>query len=45
MSKSRKEKLREITREEIVSIAWKQIREIGASGLSLRGIARRFGEI
>ena len=43
MAKNRREKLREATREEIMSTAWKQIREVGASGLSLRGIAREMG--
>lgn len=43
MTQTRREKLRDATREEIMSTAWKQIGEVGASGLSLRGIAREMG--
>ena len=43
MAQTRREKLRDATREEIMSTAWKQIGEVGASGLSLRGIAREMG--
>ena len=43
MSQTRRGKLREATREEIIYTAWKQIGEVGASGLSLRGIAREMG--
>lgn len=43
MAQTRREKLRDATREEIMSTAWKQIGELGASGLSLRGIAREMG--
>ncbi|HMU93047.1 MAG TPA: TetR/AcrR family transcriptional regulator [Anaerolineales bacterium] len=43
MTQTRREKLRDATREEILSTAWKQIAEAGASGLSLRGIAREMG--
>lgn len=43
MAETRREKLRDATREEIMSTAWKQIGEVGASGLSLRGIAREMG--
>jgi AcrR family transcriptional regulator len=41
--KSRREKLHEATREEIIEIAWNQIAEKGAAAFSLRGIARRMG--
>jgi AcrR family transcriptional regulator len=43
MAQTRREKLREATREEIISTAWKQIGEVGAVGLSLRAIAREMG--
>lgn len=43
MAQTRREKLREATREEIMSTAWKQIGEVGAVGLSLRAIAREMG--
>jgi AcrR family transcriptional regulator len=43
MTQTRRERLRESTREEILSTAWKQIGEAGAAALSLRGIAREMG--
>ena len=43
MVQTRRERTRDATREEILSTAWKQIAEIGAVGLSLRGIAREMG--
>ena len=43
MTQTRREKYREDTRDEILTIAWKQIGEAGAVGLSLRGIAREMG--
>ncbi len=43
MTQTRRERLRESTREEILSTAWKQIGEEGAAALSLRGIAREMG--
>lgn len=43
MKQTRRERLREATREEILSTAWKQIGEAGAASLSLRGIAREMG--
>ena len=43
MTQTRREKLREATRQEIMTTAWKQIGEVGAAGLSLRGIAREMG--
>ena len=43
MTQTRRERQRDATREEIMSTAWKQIGEVGASGLSLRGIAREMG--
>ncbi|MFN8412566.1 MAG: TetR/AcrR family transcriptional regulator [Anaerolineales bacterium] len=43
MPQTRREKLRDATREEILSTAWKQIGEVGAVGLSLRAIAREMG--
>lgn len=43
MSQTRRERVREATREEILATAWKQIGEVGAAGLSLRGIAREMG--
>jgi len=43
MTQTRKEKQRNATREEILTTAWKQIGEMGAAALSLRGIARTMG--
>ena len=43
MIQTRRERARDATREEILSTAWKQIGEVGAVGLSLRGIAREMG--
>jgi len=43
MNPNRREKKRSATLEEIREIAWKQIREMGAASLSLRGIAREMG--
>ena len=43
MTQTRRERVRDATREEILSTAWKQIGEVGAVGLSLRGIAREMG--
>ena len=43
MAQTRRERARDATREEILTTAWKQIGEIGAVGLSLRGIAREIG--
>ncbi len=43
MKVTRREKKREATRTEIIETAWKQIGEIGAAALSLRGIAREMG--
>lgn len=43
MTQTRREKLRGATIDEIKTTAWKQIGEVGASGLSLRGIARQMG--
>lgn len=43
MTQTRRQRLRDETREEIISIAWKQIGEVGAVGLSLRAIAREMG--
>ncbi len=43
MTQTRRERARDATREEILSTAWKQIGEVGAVGLSLRGIAREMG--
>src|ERR1051325_9008918 len=40
MNSKRREKIRVAIREEIIATAWKQIAEVGAAGLSLRGIAR-----
>ncbi|MEI7848321.1 MAG: TetR/AcrR family transcriptional regulator [Chloroflexota bacterium] len=43
MPQTRRERVRDVTREEIITTAWKQIGEVGATGLSLRGIAREMG--
>ena len=43
MTQSRRERLHKETIEEIKATAWKQIGELGAAGLSLRGIAREMG--
>jgi AcrR family transcriptional regulator len=43
MTQTRRERQRDATREEILSTAWKQIGEMGATALSLRGIAREMG--
>jgi AcrR family transcriptional regulator len=43
MAQTRRERQRDSTREEIISTAWKQVGEVGAVGLSLRGIAREMG--
>ena len=43
MTQTRRERQRDATREEILSTAWKQISQMGASSLSLRGIAREMG--
>ena len=43
MSQTRRERIRETTFEEISSVAWKQIAELGVPGLSLRAIARAMG--
>jgi AcrR family transcriptional regulator len=43
MALTRRERLREATREEIISTAWKQIGEQGVVSLSLRAIAREMG--
>ena len=43
MNPNRREKKRSATLEEIRETAWKQIREMGAASLSLRGIAREMG--
>ncbi len=43
MTQTRRERQREATREEIIATAWKQIGEMGAAALSLRGIAREMG--
>jgi AcrR family transcriptional regulator len=43
MPQTRRERVRDVTREEIITTAWKQIGEVGAAGLSLRGIAREMG--
>lgn len=40
---TRRERLRDATIDEIKATAWKQIGDAGASGLSLRGIARDMG--
>jgi AcrR family transcriptional regulator len=43
MDPNRREKKRNATLEEIRNTAWKQIGEMGATSLSLRGIAREMG--
>jgi len=43
MNSNRREKKRTAALDEIRSIAWKQIGELGAASLSLRGIAREMG--
>jgi AcrR family transcriptional regulator len=43
MSPTRRERIREATFEEIRSVAWKQIAELGVPELSLRAIAREMG--
>lgn len=43
MTQTRRERQRDATRSEIINTAWKQIGEIGAVALSLRGIAREMG--
>ena len=43
MSPTRRERIREATFEEIKSVAWKQIAELGVPTLSLRAIAREIG--
>jgi AcrR family transcriptional regulator len=43
MTQSRRERLRDATREEILASAWKQVSETGAVSLSLRAIAREMG--
>lgn len=43
MTQTRRERLREATREEILGTAWKQVAEQGVASLSLRAIAREMG--
>lgn len=43
MTQTRRERVREAAREEIIATAWKQTGEMGAAGLSLRAIAREMG--
>jgi AcrR family transcriptional regulator len=43
MTQTRRERLREATREEITTAAWKQIADQGVTSLSLRAIAREMG--
>jgi len=43
MTQTRRERLHKETIEEIKTTSWKQIGELGAAGLSLRGIAREMG--
>jgi AcrR family transcriptional regulator len=43
MNPNRREKRRTAALEEIRATAWKQIGELGAASLSLRGIAREMG--
>jgi len=43
MTQTRRERLRDATREEILASAWKQVGEAGAASLSLRAIAREMG--
>ena len=43
MNTNRREKKRNATLDEIRATAWKQIGELGAASLSLRGIAREMG--
>jgi AcrR family transcriptional regulator len=43
MTQTRRERLRDATREEILATAWKQIGEQGVASLSLRAIAREMG--
>jgi AcrR family transcriptional regulator len=43
MTPDRRTKIHTATRQEIISVAWKQIAEQGASALSLRAIARDMG--
>ena len=43
MNTNRREKKRKATLDEIRATAWKQIGELGAASLSLRGIAREMG--
>lgn len=43
MTQTRRERIREATIEEIMSTAWKQVGDMGASSLSLRAIAREMG--
>ena len=43
MTQTRRERLHQETIEEIKTTSWKQIGELGAAGLSLRGIAREMG--
>ena len=43
MNPNRREKKRMATLDEIRATAWKQIGEMGAASLSLRGIAREMG--
>jgi AcrR family transcriptional regulator len=40
---TRRERLHEATRAEIITVAWRQIAEYGAAALSLRAIAREMG--
>ena len=43
MKQSRRERIHEVTRQEIKTVAWGQIAEYGAAALSLRAIAREMG--
>jgi AcrR family transcriptional regulator len=43
MVQTRRERVREATRDEIIAASWKQIAETGAPSLSLRAIAREMG--
>jgi AcrR family transcriptional regulator len=43
MNPTRRERIREATYEEIRSVAWKQVAELGVPALSLRAIAREMG--
>lgn len=43
MNQTRRQKIHEVTRQEIKDTAWQQIAETGAASLSLRAIARQMG--